>query len=164
MRFIYFTAFMVMTAVSGCQEKSDQKENQKETPKTAKVDQIKPKTDLHKVSERCIETVFDIIESSKEFKELSEGLEERIRENGGTGYGFTVEVSPNPVTDQAFTKGDFYEISLHESYEDRMPNIAHFRFDHHQKKLFMMNVVNADYEEIGFDENLVESFVLQCSE
>lgn len=164
MRFIYFTAFVVMTIACGCQKKASQEENQKLTPKADSVEQIKTKTDLHNVSERCIETVFNIIESSKEFRELTDGLEDRIRENGGTGYGFTVEVSPNPVTDQASEKGDFYEISLHESYEDRMPNIAHFRFDHHQKKLFMMNVVNADYEEIGFNKNLVESFVLQCSE
>jgi len=164
MRFINFTALTALIIIYSCQQKPVQRENAKLTVATDTVEQIKTKTDLHKVSERCIEAVFSIIESSKEFRELTDGLEDRIRENGGTGYGFTVEVSPNPITDKAYEKGDFYEISLHESYGDRMPNIAHFRFDHHQKKLFIMNVVNADYEEIGFNEKLVESFVLECSE
>lgn len=164
MRFIYFTAITAMFMIYSCKEKPVEKKTEKVTAIKDTVDQVKSRTDLHKVSDRCIETVFKIIESSPEFKELTEGLEQRVRENGGSGYGFTVEVSPNPVTDQAFEKGDFYEISLHESYDDRMPNIAHFRFDHHQKKLFMMNVVNADYEEIVYDDKLAKTFVLECTE
>lgn len=121
-------------------------------------------TDLHKVSKDCIETVFKIIESSAEYKELTNGLQERIKQNGGSGYGFMVHVSPNPTLDNALEKGDFYEISVHESYPNRMNNIAFFRFDRHQKMLFKMDITSAEYVEINFDQNLIIQFNKACSE
>lgn len=121
-------------------------------------------TDLHKVSKECIETVFKIIESSQDYKMLTAGLEQRIHQNGGTGYGFMVQVSPNPQLDNALEKGDFYEISVHESYPDRLNNIAFFRFDRHQKMLFKMDITSAEYVEITFDQNLIHSFNKACYE
>ena len=125
---------------------------------------IPKKTDLHKVSKQCIETVFKIIESSNEYKKLTKNLEQIIQKNGGTGYGFMVQVSPNPILDNALEKGDFYEISVHESYPDRINNIAFFRFDRHQKMLFKMDIASAEYIEVHFDENLINEFNKACYE
>jgi len=124
----------------------------------------KPMTDLHEVDGKCIETVFKIIESSKEYKEIADGLENNVKQNGGSGIGFTVHVSPNPLTDGALEKGDFYDISLHESYPDRMVNIISFKFDRHHYKLFVADVVNADYLEVSYDTLLLKDFTFACGE
>lgn len=120
------------------------------------------KTDLDNVTVDCIETVFDIIKSSKEYIDLTNGLQQKIENNGGTGFGFIVHVSPNPKLDNALEKGDFYEISIHENYSDRMNNIAFFRFDRHQKNLYKMDIVSAEYIEIDFNKDLIKTFNSAC--
>lgn len=152
----------VLGFVSCTKETKNEKIEQKDQVDTTTIS--KPMTDLHEVDKTCIETVFKIIESSKEYKEITDGLENNVKQNGGTGIGFTVYVSPNPITDGALEKGDFYEISLHESYPDRMVNIVSFKFDRHHNKLFVEDVVNADYLEISYDELLLKGFTTACVE
>ena len=153
-----------LCSLVGCKEN---KTTNTEKTESAIQDTVAPHkviSDLHNVSENCIDAVFKIIESSENYRELTDGLEERIIKNGGTGFGFSVNVSPNPNVDQAIEKGDFYEISVHESYPDRMVNLEYYRFDRHQKKLFVMNIVEGEYEEIAFDHNLIAEFERACAE
>ncbi|MBA5793535.1 hypothetical protein H1R17_09465 [Flavobacterium sp. xlx-214] len=159
----FFALLFVLTA---CNNKTSNTETkvEKQLVKKDSLPKVEKVTDLHKVSKDCIEMVFELIKSSEHFKELTDGLNENIIANGGTGFGFTVETSPNPNLDNANEKGDYYEISVHESYPDHMTNIAHYRFDRHQKMLFVLNIVTAEYEEINFNHQLIADFNLACKE
>ena len=93
----FFTLLIVLVA---CNESSTTEAKvEKQLVNKDSLPNVEKVTDLHKVSKDCIETVFEIIQSSEHFKELTEGLNENIIANGGTGFGFTVQTSPNPNLD-----------------------------------------------------------------
>jgi len=68
----------------------------------------------------CADVVIDILESSPRFQKLTKNLYAAVRKNKGTGYGVMVDASPNPSRDGANAQSDKFELSLHESYKDRI--------------------------------------------
>jgi hypothetical protein len=103
----------------------------------------------------CIAAIYRILESSTRFKELTDGLSERIRKNGGTSYGLMLEGSPNPKRDTAMYQSTTYDISLHESYPDRIVIVARFSFDPEKKELYEYEVANDSLVSRSFDKRLL---------
>jgi hypothetical protein len=97
--------------------------------------------------------IFKIIESSSYFKNITSGLSERIIENGGTSYGFNVDKKPSDEKDKT---QKIYEVSLHETYPDRIVTITRFIFDIQLEKLFVNNII--DTTQIDFDKDLLDLF------
>lgn len=165
---LFFTMFLMMS----CKTESDSKETSNTIP-SIKKDSIKSALKLieNQKNEQenpntfnCLEAVLAMIESSDHYKELTDGLADEVMKNNGTGIGFMVHVSPNPEKDQALEKGDFYEISLHESYPNRMVNRAFYRYDRHQNHLYVLDIVSAEYEEITFNNQLKNQFKQNCDQ
>ncbi|MBN2893300.1 MAG: TonB family protein [Bacteroidales bacterium] len=98
-----------------------------------------------------LEIIFKIINSSTYFKNLTNGLSERIIENGGTSYGFIVAKKPSDEKDKT---QKIYEISLHETYPDRIVTITRFIFDIQLEKLFVNNII--DTTQIDFNKDLLK--------
>lgn len=95
--------------------------------------------------------IFKIIESSSYFKNITNGLSERIIENGGTSYGFNVDKKPSDENDSS---QKIYEISLHETYPDRNVTLTRFIFDIQLEKLFINNII--DTTQIDFNKDLLD--------
>jgi|GEM_PF-2217706 len=104
-----------------------------------------------------VNVVVKILESSYRFKKLTEGLEERIKKNGGKTYGIMFTGSPNPKKDSANAISKNYEINLHESYDDRMVVIARFLFDPAKQQLFEVDSEDG-LNSISFDRKLLPLF------
>ncbi|RZK54469.1 MAG: hypothetical protein EOO87_10350 [Pedobacter sp.] len=101
--------------------------------------------------------VVKILESSARFKNLTDGLEERIKNNGGKTYGIMFTGSPNPEKDFANSISKNYEINLHESYDDRMVVIARFLFDPAKQQLFELDQED-ELKTLSFDKKLLPLF------
>lgn len=101
--------------------------------------------------------VVKILESSARFKKLTDGLEERIKKNGGKTYGIMFTASPNPEKDFANSVSKNYEINLHESYDDRMVVIARFLFDPAKQQLFELDQED-ELKTLSFDRKLLPLF------
>ena len=101
---------------------------------------------------------YKIVETSPRCKQLTKGLFERIKKNGGTSYGVTLESSPNPKTDPSQSYSKTYDFNLHESYPDRMPIIARFIFDPVKRQLFEEDTANDKLVPISFDKKLLLLF------
>lgn len=101
--------------------------------------------------------VIKILESSARFKNLTDGLEERIKKNGGKTYGIMFTGSPNPGKDFANSVSKNYEINLHESYDDRMVVIARFLFDPAKQQLFELDQED-ELKTLSFDKKLLPLF------
>lgn len=101
--------------------------------------------------------VIKILESSAKFKNLTDGLEERIKKNGGKTYGIMFTGSPNPKKDFANSVSKNYEINLHESYDDRMVVIARFLFDPAKQQLFELDQED-ELKTLSFDKKLLPLF------
>ncbi|MBL0056756.1 MAG: hypothetical protein IPP31_11365 [Chitinophagaceae bacterium] len=82
-------------------------------------------------------------------------MNEAIQKNGGSSYGIMLEGSPDPIRDQANERSSTYDLSLHESYPDRITVIARFSFDPVKKQLFERDVIEDTLIPISFDSKLL---------
>ena len=111
----------------------------------------------------CAGVVIKILESSPRFKQLTKNLLAVVKKNNGTGYGVMLDASPNPGRDEANAQSDNYELSLHESYPDKITNIAHFEFNPQTKLLYEINEADPDKPKlISFDKKLLVEFKKVC--
>lgn len=68
----------------------------------------------------CLDVILEILRTSPEYIKTTKGLYEAVVKNGGTSHGITVNGSPNPKRDKALGYSENFELSLHETYPDRM--------------------------------------------
>lgn len=126
------------------------------------VDSIKKSEVLVSQSPSCISVVIDILTTSKRYKEITNGLEERIIKNGGTSYGFIIEGSPNPARDSANDYSKTYDFSLHETYPDHNPVIARFSFDQAKHQLYEIDAASDSLVPIDFNKKLLQVLDKSC--
>jgi len=114
------------------------------------------------VKKPCHEFVVNIIMSSKEFIELTEGLNERIIANGGSGYLLVLENNPDSIYNKVQKKSAVYDYSLRENYPDRATPIARFIFDPYKLMLFQEDMSEGTLKRINYDKAFVNSFIQNC--
>ena len=104
-----------------------------------------------------------ILESSPRYQRLTKNLFAAVKKNKGTGYGLMFDASPDPKRDDANDRSDKFKISLHETYPDRIVNIAHFEFDPKTKLLYEINEAEPDKpKSIPFNKKLIVYFNNAC--
>lgn len=127
----------------------------KDTVKAAKIEKTTDST-------TCIDVVIEILTTAPAYVKDTEGMSEAVVKNGGTSIGFTVEGSPNPKVDEALSYSETYDLSLHESYPDRMPTIARYTFDPSKKELYEYDTAEDTLKPMKFNRNLLEKYLKAC--
>lgn len=125
--------------------------------KSSKADTVKPV-----FQNPCSQIVYEILTTSDSYKNLTDGLTERVIKNGGTSFGFMCEGSPTPKIDSATNYSKTYDYSVHESYPDHAPVIARYSFDPVQKQLFEYNTALDSLIPISFNKNLLLDLDKAC--
>lgn len=110
----------------------------------------------------CVDVVLEILTTAPSYVEGTKGLYEAVVKNGGTSFGITVEGSPNPKIDKAWSYSETYDLNLHETYPDRMPTISRYTFDPAKKQLFEYNTANDSLIPIDFNKDLLLKFDKIC--
>jgi len=114
-------------------------------------------------AKNCSDIVTNILTSSPRFQKLTKNLYARVKKNGGTGYGIMLDASPNPSRDNANATSENYELSLHETYKDRIVNIAHFEFNPKTNLLYEVSMIDPDQPKpISFNKKLLVGFNKAC--
>ena len=97
----------------------------------------------------------EILTTSARFKELTKGLYLAVVKNGGLSYGVTLEGSPEPKKDKAWTYSKTFDFTVFELYPNRQLNIARFSYNPDENQLYEYNAVKDKMEPIAFDRNLL---------
>lgn len=111
---------------------------------------------------KCSDIALQILKSSQTFKTLTNGLTQRIKENGGQGFRVYLWASPNPKIDGSDSYSEDYEFSIHENYSDREPRIAEFKFSPKTQQLYQEDIAEMKYNIIQFDRQLLATFLKNC--
>ncbi len=111
---------------------------------------------------KCIDAVISIIKSSPSYKAATNGLQKRVIKNGGTGFSFFVDSSPNQERDMANAPSENYALSIHENYLDRSPTVLQFIFKPASKKLYELDVVSGEEKEIPYKKTTLTIFKKVC--
>lgn len=115
--------------------------------------------DNHLFSEKHItfnsdeDVIIEMLVTSPYFESTTEGLFERIIENGGYGYGFWFYASPSPIRSEGIPYSETYDFKFYESYDTHMATIDYFSFDPVNFKLFLNNG-----DELYYDKSLLPIF------
>ncbi|KIO78332.1 hypothetical protein TH53_04165 [Pedobacter lusitanus] len=125
--------------------------------KPSKTDSLKPLS-----KNTCSQVVFKIMTTSASYKELTNGLTERIVKNGGTSFGFFYEGSPQPKIDSAMNYSKTYDYSVHESYPDHSPVIARYSFDPVKRQLFEYDAASDSLIAVPFNKGLLVDLDKAC--
>lgn len=110
----------------------------------------------------CIDVVLEILTTAPSYVEGTKGLYEAVVKNGGTSIGITIEGSPNPERDKARGYSEVYDLSLHETYPDRMPTIARYTFDPSKNELYEYNTAEDSLMPITFNKSLLLKYQKNC--
>ena len=110
----------------------------------------------------CYDIVEEILITSPVFIKLTDGLFERVKKNGGIGYGFALEGSPSPEIDDAWNYSPTYDFNLHESYKERIFVFSRFTFSPKDKQLYQLDATNDELVPIEFNRNLLIKFDEFC--
>ncbi|WP_121966003.1 hypothetical protein [Myroides sp. N17-2] len=122
----------------------------KSTAKILKVDNKKAITLMAESSRLTVkkdglETVLDALRTTSAKDYLSDEFNKAVVANGGKGVGLRVDVSPNAVEDGSGKRGNYYQFSVYENYEDRIVTVGTFIYDLRTMSFYEMDVVEADY-------------------
>lgn len=151
--YIYFSYFLFLSLGISCNNK-----NNNVDPVSAS--ELK-KSDIT-VKKPCDEIVVNIIMSSKEFIELTEGLNDRIIANGGSGYLIVLENNSDSIYNKEQKKSAVYNYSLRENYPDRATPIAKFIFDPNKLLLYQEDMSEGTLKRMSYDKAIVDSFLKNC--
>lgn len=122
----------------------------KSTAKILKVDNKKAITLMAESSRLTVkkdglEIVLDALRTTSAKDYLSDEFNKAVVANGGKGVGLRVDVSPNAVEDGSGKRGNYYQFSVYENYEDRIVTVGTFIYDLRTMSFYEMDVVEADY-------------------
>ncbi len=104
----------------------------------------------------------EILTTSPRYKQLTEGLYKAVIKNGGQFFGISLEGSPNPRQDKAWSYSKTYNFTVYEMYTDRQLNTARFSFNPNKKQLYEYDAVHDQLKPIEFDRNLLLKFETLC--
>jgi len=110
----------------------------------------------------CENIVAEILTTSPRYKQLTKGLYEAIVKNGGLSFGISLEGSPNPRQDKAWSYSKTYDFTVYEMYTDRQLNTARFTFNPNNKQLYEYDAVHDRLIPIEFDRNLLLKYEALC--
>jgi hypothetical protein len=122
------------------------------------------KTDTAVSINPCSEIVYEILTTSKNYKNVTDGLRERVLKKGGTSFGLVCEGSPTPKSDGAARYSKTYDYSVYEYYPDDSVIIARYIFDPVKKQLFDNEPVMHDIFPIAFNKDLLLKLDKSCLE
>jgi len=109
-----------------------------------------------KVVSYCSELVKNILISSPRYRQLTNGLLEAVKKNGGTSVDIILDKSPNPEKDNSMEYSATYEMQISENYPDRHVNIAHFTFDPLKNQLYEYDVVRDQLITVEYNIDLLD--------
>lgn len=104
--------------------------------------------------------VHEILTTSPRYKQLTKGLLEAIKKNGGQSFGIRLEGSPNPKQDNSLSYSKTYDYTLYETYKERQVNTTRFSFDPNNNQLYEYDEVNEILKQIDFDKDLLNEYIL----
>ena len=110
----------------------------------------------------CEDLVKEILTTSPRDKQLTKGLNKAVVKNGGLSFGITLEGSPNPTQDKAWSYSKTYDFTVYEMYTDRQLNIARFSFNPKNKQLYEYDEVHDQLKPIEFDRKLLLKYEALC--
>ena len=144
-------------------DKTDEKPISKRIDKIDEKPVIKNTNKLvQKELKPCENLVADILTTSPRYRQLTKGLNNAVVKNGGLPFGISLEGSPNPRQDKAWSYSKTYDFTVYEMYTDRQLNTARFSFDPSNKQLYEYDAVNDKLKPIEFDRNLLLKFEALC--
>lgn len=108
----------------------------------------------------CLEVVEEILLTSSHFIEYTKDLNERVIANGGIGYGYSLERSPDSSEETPVS--DTYDFILFESYEDHSPLVARFSFNVEKEQLYEYDAVLESMIPISFNQELLPDLRIVC--
>jgi hypothetical protein len=110
----------------------------------------------------CINLIVEIVKTSPRYRELTKGLEEEIKKNGGISYGISLEGSPHPAKDKACCYSKTYDFTVNEIYSSRQLSAARFSFNPENQLLYEYDAVLEEKVRIDFDEDLLLTYDVIC--
>ncbi|MCC9041450.1 hypothetical protein LNQ81_01810 [Myroides sp. M-43] len=127
----------------------------KNTTKILKVDnkkalELMSEVNKIEISKDGLETVIAALKTTSAKDYLGEEFSNAVKENGGIGVGLRVDVSPNADIDGSGKRGNFYQFTVYENYEDRIVTVGTFVFDIRTLSFYEMDVVEADYVPLKY--------------
>jgi hypothetical protein len=165
LKIILFLIFIV-----SCNKKIDNQENSSVANDTSATDEFlvkeTEKTKSVIIDTICEGVVYQILESSDRYKEITDGLEQRVKDNYGNGYNVWLDASPyykDAKNSHSNSFSEHFEFSIHEDYEDRAPRVASFEFaPENGGKLYEYDIVNDSLIAISFDKKLLSQLYKNC--
>lgn len=98
----------------------------------------------------CQQKLVDILFSSDTFMIMTEGLSERVKQNGGTGFGVRIDnISLKNETNISYT--------MYENYPDRLHTIHNFKLDLNKKELYLDDNPDEGLINLKFDKSLIDN-------
>jgi hypothetical protein len=122
----------------------------------------KPDKTEQKELKPCEYLVTEIVTTSPRYKQLTKGLYKAVVKNGGLSFGISLEGSPNPRQDKAWSYSKTYDFTVYETYSDRQLNTARFSFNPNNKQLYEYDAANDQLKPIAFDKNLLLKYDALC--
>jgi hypothetical protein len=145
--------FIVLALLFSCKTQNQQTANDSASVDTV-VSKEKPST-VDTSVQFCGELVKEILKSSPRYKQLTSGLLEAVKKNGGTSVDIMIDKSPEHNKKDASEYSANYEMQISESYPDRQVNLAHFSFNPSKGELYEYDVVRDQLITIDFDKELL---------
>jgi len=161
-----FTTIMVTIVLFVFACNPEYKEKSKKTVDTVKtiikkpvVSKIEKPTVQPVIPKRtCVAVVKDIVLTSPRYKQVTKGLNEAIVKNGGQSFGVSLEKSPHPQRDKAWSYSKTYDFVIYEKYSDRQLNTVRFSFDPRTKQLREYDPILDEYKPIAFNKKLLMQY------
>ncbi len=110
----------------------------------------------------CENLVTEILTTSPRYRQLTKGLYKAVVKNGGLNFGISLEGSPNPKQDKAWSYSKTYDFTVYEMYPDRQLNTARFSFNPNNKQLYEYDAAHDQLKPIEFDRNLLLKYETLC--
>jgi len=136
---------------------TDIKESPQEKPtvKTVEIAKVKDQ-------KLCESMVREILITSPRYKQLTKGLYHAVVKNGGQSFGLSLESSPNPKQDNAYSYSKTYNYRVFETYPDRQLNTVRFSFNPSSNKLSEYDEVHNQLKAIMYDTVLLVKYNALC--
>ncbi|MDX4974662.1 hypothetical protein [Myroides odoratimimus] len=134
----------------------------KSTEKIFKIDNKKAVTLMDEsnkisVSKDGLEIVLAALKTTAAKDYLGEDFNKAVIANGGTGVVVRVDVSPNAKNDGSNKRGNYYQFTIYENYEDRIVTVGTFIFDVRTLSFYEMDIVEADYVPLKYAVSMKKS-------
>ncbi len=111
---------------------------------------------------QCESLIKEILTTSPRYRELTKGLDKAVVKNGGQFFGVSLEGSPNPGIDMAWSYSKTYDFTVYEMYSDRQLNTARFTFDPGKRELYEYDALHDQLKQIDFDKKLLLKYDTIC--